>query len=53
MNLKLKAALLTLCVILGIAGLVFIISIFPIVALMISGAALVVATYLFIYGMIG
>lgn len=48
MNLKLKAALLTLCVILGFAGLAFIISIFPTVVLMLSGAAIVVGI-----GMIG
>lgn len=53
MNLKLKAALLTLGVILGSAGFVFITSIFPKVVLMASAAALIATIYLFIYGMIG
>ena len=53
MNLKLKAALLTLGVILGFAGFIFIVSIFPKVVLMASLATLIVGIYLFIYGMIG
>jgi hypothetical protein len=53
MNLKLKAALLTLGVILGFAGFVFIASIFHMVVLMASLGALIAIIYLFIYGMIG
>jgi hypothetical protein len=57
MNLKLKAALLTLGVMLGFAGFVFVVSLFPIVAVIISSAVLIglsaTAIYLFIYGMIG
>jgi len=56
MNLKLKAALLTLCVMLGFAGFIFVVSLFPIVAIMTSSAVLIglsaTAIYLLIYGMI-